>query len=211
MTNFRSRCRKGHAGGVNNSDDSEHGDPFAPQVEAFREEIHRHAQRGVGAEFHHDAGEQHRTRGRRGDVAGRRPGVQWPDAREHGEPEEHHRERPCLKLQREFVLRELVQIERSGGDIGGDDGEEDKRAAQERIERQLHRAVFLVGRSPDRDEEILRHDHQLVEDEEQKQIGAEENAIRPADHEQQPEKELVRPVLDIPGEEHGAYRGQTRH
>ena len=90
--------------GVNNSDDRENRDPFAPHLESFREKIHRHAQRAVGAEFHHDAGEQHRTGGRRGDVAGRRPGVQRPDAGEHGEPEEQNRERPRLKLRREIEI-----------------------------------------------------------------------------------------------------------
>ena len=62
-------------------------DPFAPKVEALREQIDGDPERAVGAEFHHDAGEQHRAGRRRGDMAGGRPGVQRPDAREDGEPE----------------------------------------------------------------------------------------------------------------------------
>src|SRR5205823_5994931 len=127
----------------------------------------------------------------------------------HGEPEKEDRKRPPLKLDRELELRELLQVERTGGDISGDDGQENKCAAQERIEGQLHGAVFLVGRSPDRDEEIFRHDDKLVEDEKQKQIGAQEHAIRAADHEEQPEKELVRPVIDIPGEKDRAHGGES--
>ena len=42
----------------------------------------------------------------------------------------------------------------------------DQRAAKEGIERELHRAVFFVGRSEDRDEKIFRDDDQFVENEE---------------------------------------------
>ena len=59
-------------------------------------------------------GEQHRARGRRSDVTGRRPGVQRPDAGEHGEPEKQNREGPRLQLRRELELRELLQVERPG-------------------------------------------------------------------------------------------------
>ena len=88
-------------------------------------------------------------------------------------------------------MGELIQVERTGGDIGGDDSDENKRTAEEGVEGQLHRAVFLVGRSPDRDQEVLGHDHQLVKDKEQEQIGAQKNAEGTAYDKQEPEKELV--------------------
>ena len=94
--------------GVNNSDDGENRDPFAPHLETERKEIHRHAQRAVGAKLHHDAGEQHRTGGRRGDVTGRRPGVQRPDAGENGEAEKQNRKRPGLQLRRELESARVV-------------------------------------------------------------------------------------------------------
>ena len=75
---------------VNNSDHGEDGDPFAPCMESLREQIHRYAQTRISAQFHHDAGKQHRPCGGRGDVARRRPGMQWPDAGKHSEPEEQH-------------------------------------------------------------------------------------------------------------------------
>ena len=78
--------------------------------------------------------------------------------------------------------------------VGDENADENERAAEEGIERQLHRAVFPVGRSPDRDQEIFRHDHEFVENEEEEQIGAQENAVRTADDEQEPEKEFVRPL-----------------
>ena len=198
--------------GIDDPDDAEDRDPFAPQLEAEREEIHRDAQGAISAKFHDDAGEQHRTGGRRGDVAGGRPGVQRPDAGEHGEPEKQNGKGPGLELRRELKLRELLQIEcagLAGRDVNGDDADEDQRAAEEGIERQLHRAVFLVRGTPDRDEEIFRHDDQLVEDEEQKEIGAEKDAVGSAHDEEEPEEELVRPLLDVPGEKDRADRGQS--
>ena len=98
MTNFRSRCRKRDRRRVNNSDDGEDRDPVPPHRETLREKIHRDAQRAVSAEFHHDAGEQHRAGSRRGDVTGRCPGVQRPDAGEHAEAEKQNRERPALAV-----------------------------------------------------------------------------------------------------------------
>ena len=100
---------------------------------------------------------------------------------------------------------------RPGSDVNGKDPDENERAAEKGIKRQLHRAVFLVGRSPDRDEEIFRHDHQLVENEEEKEIGAEEDAVGTADDEKQPEEKFVRPLLHVPGKEDRADRGQPGH
>ena len=74
--------------GINDPDHGENCDPGPPHLEALRKKIHRHAQGGISAEFHHDAGEQHRARGGRGDMTGRCPGVQRPDTGEHGKPEE---------------------------------------------------------------------------------------------------------------------------
>ena len=95
----------------------------------------------------------------------------------------------------EVELRELLEIEGAGGRVNGEDADEDERAAKEGIERQLHRAVFLVGRSPDRDQEIFRHDDQLVENEEKEEIGAEEDAVGTGHDQEQPEEEFVRPGL----------------
>ena len=81
-----------------------------------------------------------------------------------------------------------------------------KHAAEERIQGQLHRAVFLVLGSEDGDEEIFRHDHQLVENEKQKQIGAEENAVATAHYQQKPEEEFVLSMFDIPRKQHRAHR-----
>src|SRR5204863_1088267 len=86
-----------------------------------------------------------------------------------------------------------------------------ERSAKKRIERQLHRAVFLVGRTKDRDQEIFRDDDQLVEKKEEEEIGAEEYAIGAADYEQDPKEKFVRAINDIPGKQNRADRGDSRH
>src|SRR5205814_5552836 len=59
---------------------------------------------------------------------------------------------------------------------------------------------------PDGNQEILGDNDQLVENEEKKKIGAEENTVRATHHKEQPKEELVGTMLDIPGEEHRAHR-----
>jgi len=157
---------------------------------------HRDAQAAVGAEFHHDAGEQHRGGGRRGDVAGRRPRVKGKHAREHREAKEDEGEHPNLFVAREMGrgLREIAEAEAltAGRGVGPEQTGEDERAARERIEHELHRAVFAVGGAPVRDEEIFRHDRDLIEDEERERIGAEEHAVDAADQ-REVERERIRP------------------
>jgi len=103
--------------------------------------------------------------------------MQRPDTSEHGKAEKQNRKRPRLQLGRELKLREQIQVERSTTDVGGDDPKKNERAAKKRIQRQLHRAIFLVGRAEDRDQEILGDDDQLVEKKEEEEIGAQEYAI----------------------------------
>ena len=78
-------------------------------------------------------------------MTGWRPGVERPNAGENCEPEKQNWERPGLELRRKMKLRELIEIERTAGDINRDDPKKNERAAKKGIERQFHRAVFLVG------------------------------------------------------------------
>ena len=107
-------------------------------------------------------------------------------------------------------LRELIQVERAGCHVSGKNTDEDERPTEERIKSQLHRAIFLIGRSEDRDEKIFRNDHDLIEDKEQKQIGAQEDAVRTGDNKQQPEEKFVLPMFHIPREKHCAHRDNAR-
>ena len=94
---FQIALAQRHRRRVNDPDYGEDSDPFAPDVETLREKIHGDAQPAVGAKFHDNAGEQHRTGSGRSDVTGWRPSVQRPDAGEHGKPEKQDRERPRLQ------------------------------------------------------------------------------------------------------------------
>jgi len=99
---FQITLAERHRRGINNSNDGQKDDPFAPHLEALRKEIDRHAEPCVRAQFHHDAGEKHRAGCRRRDVTSRRPRMQRPDSGEHGEAEKQHRKRPRLQVWRNW-------------------------------------------------------------------------------------------------------------
>src|SRR6266496_5786928 len=124
--------------------------------------------------------------------------MQRPDSGEYSETEKQHGKRPRLQLRRKLELRQLIQIQRSGSYVCDENPDEYEHAAKKRIERQLHRPVFLVGRSEDGNKKILRHDYQLVEREEQKQIRAQKNSVAASHNEQQPEEKFVLPMFDVP-------------
>src|SRR5437867_12541150 len=102
-----------------------------------------------------------------------------------------------MKLPRKFKLRQLIQSQRTRRHKRRKEPNKNENTAKKRIERQLHRAVFLVGGSEDGDQEILRHDHQFVERAKQKQIRAKENAIAASHHQQQTEEKFVMALFDV--------------
>src|SRR5207247_10725844 len=105
-------------------------------------------------------------------MAGRCPRMERPDSREHAKAEKQYGKRPRLQLRGKLELRQLIQIQRSCSYVPGKDPDEYKHAAKKRVERQLHRPVFLVGGSEDGDKKRLRYDYKLVKREEQKQNTA---------------------------------------
>src|SRR5262249_42280600 len=107
-------------------------------------------------------------------------------------------------------LGQLIEIERTGRRISDKNPCENEHSTEERVERQLHGAVLLVGRPKDGDEKIFGHDDEFVEREEQKQIGAEENAVATSDNEQQPEEKFALTLIHIPRKQHSAYSGDSR-
>ena len=48
-----------HRSCVDNSNNGQNGDPFAPHLKALRKKVHGHAQTAVGTELHYNTGEQH--------------------------------------------------------------------------------------------------------------------------------------------------------
>src|SRR5207249_2382671 len=70
--------------------------------------------------------------------------------------------------------------------------------------------IFLSRRTPDRDEEVFRDNRKFVEDEEQKQIEAEEYAIDPTDEREIKREKLFRALLDVPGKKNSRHSGDAR-
>ena len=211
---FKILLREGDERAEDDARSRQHGNQDPPLVETLRKESHGHAQRGVRTELHHDAREQHRYGGRRGDVSGRRPRVQRPEAGQHGEADEHHGKRPRLEGRRKMRLSRIGECEeiermRSRGGVGGDQREQDERAAGHGIHRQLHRAVFAVCGPPRRDEEVFRDDDDLVEHEEQEEVEALEDPVNTADDDQVKCEERPRTVRDIPRKQHAGHRDDS--
>ena len=175
----------------------------APRIQSARKQCHGHAQTAIRAQLHHHPGEQHGSGGGRSDVAGRRPGVKWPQAGENPKANKHQRKRPHLKMDWKWKLSELHQIHRlrSGHHVGRDQSDQHHRAADKRIERELHRGILTTCGAPDRNQKILGDDRDLVEDEQQQQIEAQKYAVHAADQRQIESEKFLGPILDVPGKQ----------
>src|ERR1051326_587337 len=130
-----------------------------------------------------------------------RPGVKRPQAGQDGKADEHQREGPHLKILREWKFGQVLDVHgvSAGYDIRSNQTDEHHSAADEGIERELHRAVFAPCGTPNRDDEILWDDRDLIENEEQEQIETEEDAVHAPDQGQVEREELVGPSFDVPG------------
>ena len=82
-------------------------------------------------------------------------------------------------------------------------------AADEGIQRQFHRAVFLAGAAPARDEKVFRDNRQLVKHEQQQQIEAQEDPIDAADEREVEGEKLLGPLLNVPGKQDSAHRRES--
>ena len=145
-------------------------------------------------------------------MAGWRPGVEWPHARQNRKADKDQRETPHLKTHRQPRVRQRNQSRRVAARrrVGRKQPDQHHRRAYERIERQLHRRVLAPRRTPDGDQEVLRHDRDFVKHEQQKQIEAEKNSVDAADQRQEEREELIGAQFDVPAEQHARDRGQPR-
>src|SRR5207248_3775003 len=144
-------------------------------------------------------------------VAVRRPGVEWPDARQDTEADVESQEDPALDARRDGGGLEVEERERRGAgvDVEREDADENERGAEQEVERELHRGVLLradarlpvrprkdaarahlAGRAPDTDQQIHRKDGELVEQEEDEEIEGHEDAEDAGDERQQERVEL---------------------
>ena len=132
---------------------------------------------------------------------------------ESGETEEYEGEDDRLVVggQGQSRAGEIAEAKAGGvtGGVGPKQTGQHEAAAGEGIECELHRAVFAVGGTPVRDEEILRDDGDFVEDEEQKRIGAHEHAVHAADQREVEGEKFARAFLDVPGEKNSGGGGES--
>ena len=106
MTNLKSFCTSATSRPIHDPDHRQQADLVCRQQPAWPSGNSVIATRkaAVRAQLHHHARQQHRGRRRRGHVAGRRPGVERPQAGQNREADKHERKRPALKACRERKL-----------------------------------------------------------------------------------------------------------
>ena len=92
--------------------------------------------------------------------------------------------------------------------VGRQQPDQHHRRACEREERQLHGRIFPPRGTPDRDQEVLGHNRDFVEDEEQKQVEAEKDSVNTAYEREEECKELMGAQFDVPTEQDAGHRGQ---
>src|SRR5882757_10830952 len=125
----------------------------APRTEAKREKCHGYTETAISSELHHHAGEEHRSRSGRGDVAGGGPGVKGPQARKNCKTNEDQRESPHLEMERKRESGQIVERHAlcPGNNIGCNESDKNHCAADEGVERKLHRTILAPCGAPDGD------------------------------------------------------------
>ena len=93
--------------------------------------------------------------------------------------------------------------------VGREQADQHHGRADEGVERQLHGPVLAARGTPDGDEEVFGNDGDFVEDEEQKEIEAEKDAVDAADEREIKREELVGAQLDVPTEENAGDGGEA--
>src|SRR5882757_4625155 len=114
-----------------------------PRTEAKREKCHGYTETAISSELHHHAGEEHRSRRGCGDVAGGCPGMKRPQTGKNRKANEDQWKGPHLKVKREREPGQIVEGHGlcPGDDIGRNESDENHCAANEGVERKLHRTI----------------------------------------------------------------------
>ncbi|SST07641.1 Uncharacterised protein [Acinetobacter baumannii] len=219
--------REGQQGTVEDADDAEpHGDrrEFRRGVGEQRQ---GEADQAVGGGLQEDAGEVHGAGGGRLGVGVRQPGMHRHHRHLHREGDEEAEHQQPFHVGAQLGLQQ-------GGVVEGDHAggiEVDEHQAEDR--HQHHQAAGLgedeelgggvdagllavIGTvSPQRDEEVHRHQHHFPEEEEQEQVDGEEHADHTAQDPQQVQMEEADAALDlVPGaedREHAEQAGEGDH
>jgi hypothetical protein len=194
-------------------------------VGRVREQRDSEPDQPVRPELEHDAGEDHRARGRRLGVGVGEPGVEREHRDLDREGEEEREERGQLEGRREAARRvrregaELREVEgadpRTGvrglvGEAGRQDRHEHEQRADEGVQDELDRRVDAVAAAPDPDDQVHRDEHDLPEDVEQEQVQREEHADQADLEDEERDHVFLDPRLDRLEAREDADPGQGR-
>ena len=177
---------------------------------AVRHHRQHDAQEGVDADLREHAREQRQHGDRGGAVGLRHPAVEREERRLHEERKREQQHDPVLgapprsgaagaSRQRE---RDLAAVRR------GEHSERDRRGhhqqrSRQRVDHELGRRAHALAAAPAADQEVERHEHQVEEDDEEREVlrheGAEHRSLRKS----QVEEEEARPL-------HHGERGHQR-
>jgi hypothetical protein len=161
------------------------------------------AQKAVGAELQHDAGEDHRATGRRLDVGIGQPRVQREHRHLHGEGEREGGEEPALLHGAQRHVVEQAHVEGRGTAVPHvhrhqvEDREQHQQARGQRVDEELERRVDPARPAPDADDEVHRHEHELPEDVEEEEVERDERAEHARFQHQHEEEVLLHALLHV--------------
>ena len=136
----------------------------------------------VEAEFFKHPSMKHRSRTWRGAVTERGPGVERPEGNEDAEAKSEETKDVVLYRGLERLggdhAAEFDKIEAVGAafNIEGDQADERKHRAKREVDRQLHGRVVAVAATPDTDHDKRRDEGEFVEEIEEEDIHAGEDA-----------------------------------
>ena len=145
-----------------------------------RKNRQRKPDEAVGAHLQQDGRQDDGARSGRIGVRVRQPGVEREHRHLDREPEEERQEHPPLQVERHVHVLELRDVEgvHAGDAIGVEvepqNAEQHDDAADEGVQEKFDRRVQPPVASPDADEEIHRHEHDLPEQEEQQEVETDE-------------------------------------
>ena len=175
----------------------------------MRQQRQREAQEAVGAHLQQNTGQDHRAGGGRFHMGVGQPGVEREHRHLDGEAQEERPEDPLLDAARKLQAHELGNLEGVKPELAEvlevqrQDAEQQQDRTGQRVEEEFDGGIEFARAAPHPDDEVHRDQHQLPEDEEQKEIEGDEDA----DHAHLQEQEHGVVGLDavlnrVPGRQH---------
>src|SRR5262249_54271428 len=102
----------------------------------------------------------------------------------------------------DFLIDDVAHI----GEIETKHGDENKHAAQQRVQEELDGGIFALRPPPDADEEVHRQQHDLPKDVEEEEIQGQERADHACFQEQKQHQIAAHVFFDLPTRQQGQER-----